>query len=68
MVCTYKMAKSLSLNKSMTIKVEGRKSKDKSLLVKVERQETIAKVERQETISKESNQLQYINIKAKQKQ
>ncbi len=43
----------------MTIKVEGRKSKDKKLL---------AKVERQKTISKESNQLQYINIKAKQKQ
>ncbi len=59
MVCTYKMARSLSLNKSMTIKVEGRKSKDKRLLVKVERQKTI---------SKESNQLQYINIKAKQKQ
>lgn len=52
----------------MTIKVEGRKSKDKSLLVIVERQKTIAKVERQKTISKESNQLQYINIKAKQKQ
>lgn len=52
----------------MTIIVEGRKSKDKRLLVKVERQKTIAKVERQETISKESNQLQYINIKAKQKQ
>lgn len=34
MVCTYKMARSLSLNKSMTIKVEGRKSKDKRQLAK----------------------------------